>query len=215
LRGEWARNSSYLSDGTPLTAQLGRGSLQGVDLRLVLGCALAFGVAAGAFAATGERVYTARAFVVRVPPEVGRGAGVDLARSEPVLRRTLNLAGERRLGTRWLRAHSSVELTSRLDLALTVDAPGREQSVTLATAYAKAVRRSIPDQPGLLTRGQGARDAQPGLGALGWALVGATAGLWVGAALAIVRDGMLRRGSGPGPRPASSPCAPARRATPG
>jgi hypothetical protein len=186
-----------------------------VDLRIVLGCALVFGLAAAAVAATGERDYTARAFVVRVPPGVGREEGVELARSEPVLRRTLILAGERRLDTRWLRAHSSAELTSRLDLALTVEAPGREQSTSLATAYAKAVRRSIPDQPGLLTRGQGARDAQPGLGPLGWGLIGGAVGLWVGALLAILRDGMLNRGSGPGPRRASPPSAPARRATPG
>ena len=186
-----------------------------MDLRIVLGCALVFALAAGVVAAGGERDYTARAFVTKVPPEVGRERGVELARSEPVLRRTLTLAGERRRGTGWLRAHSSVELTSRLDLALTVEAPGREQTASLATAYAKAVRTSIPEQPGILTRGRGARDAQPGLGPLGWGLIGGAAGLWVGAALAILLDGMLTRGSGPGPRRASPPCDPVRRATPG
>jgi alkylation response protein AidB-like acyl-CoA dehydrogenase len=85
-----------------------------------------------------------------------------------------------------------------------------QAALELATAYAKAVRRNIPDDQGLPTRGVGARRAEGGLGPLRWPLIGALVGLLVGAALAIVGDG-LRRGSAPGPRRASRPYARARR----
>jgi hypothetical protein len=189
--------------------------LGGVDLRVVIGCALVFAIGAGAVAAAGERDYRARSFVIRVAPQFGGTRGIGLARSEPVLRRTLVLAGERARDTRWLRRHSSVELTSRRDLALTVETPEREATVVLATGYAKAVRRSLPRVPGLATRGRGARDAQPELGPVGWALLGGAAGLWVGAAVSILREGLVRSGSARAARRASPPGAPARRATPG
>ena len=180
--------------------------------RIVLGCALVFALGAGGLAALDGRDYRARAFVIRVPPQVGSERGLERARGEPVLRRALALAGETGRDARWLAEHSDVQLTSRLDLAITVETPERERSAALATAYAKAVRRSIPDEPGLLTRGRGARDAQPELSPLGWALLGGVSGLWVGAALSIL---LVRPGSGPAPRRACAPCAPATRATRG
>jgi hypothetical protein len=186
-----------------------------VHLRIVAVCALAFALGAGAVAAAGERDYRARAFVIRVPPALGGERGVELARSERVLHRAMTLAGDAFHRPAWLRDRSSVELTSRRDLALTVETPDRELTALLATSYAKAVRRSIPDVPGLDTQGRGARDAQPELGPPGWALLGGAAGLWVGAAIAILRTGRVRSGSARAPRPASAPCAAARRATPG
>jgi hypothetical protein len=186
-----------------------------VDARIVLGCALLAALCAGALALVGERDYRARSFVIRVPPDFTGDRGLELARSDNVLRRALVLAGEEPAGATWLRGRSTAELTSRMDLSFTVRTPDREQSAALATAYARAYRAEIPRRAGLTTRGRGARDAQRTLGPLGWALLGGAAGLWLGMALAIVRDGLSRRGSAPAPRPASAPCAPARRATPG
>jgi hypothetical protein len=187
-----------------------------VDVRIVLGCALLLALAAGGFAVASGRDYRAHSFVIRVPPDFAGKRGLERARGDAVLRRALVLAGEAERDTGWLREHSGAELTSRLDLAFTVEAPDREQAADLATAYAKAFRREIPPRPGLTTRGRGARDARPTLGPLGWALLGGAAGLWLGAAVAIVRAGCATRtGSAPAPRPASPPCAPARRATPG
>jgi hypothetical protein len=150
--------------------------------------------------------------VIRVPPDFTGERGLARARSDRVLGRALVLAGDGDHDAAWLRERSSAELTSRLDLSFTVEAPGREQSAALATAYAKAFRREIPPRPGLTTRGRGARDAQRSLGPVGWTLLGGAAGLWLGMALAIVRAGRARSGSAPAPRPASPPCA---SATPG
>jgi hypothetical protein len=185
-----------------------------VDLRLVAGCGLVCALAGGGIAATSERDYRARAYVIQVPPRYGGDHGVAHARSDPVLRRALALSGVKGRDPRWLRDHSDVSVTSRRDLAFSVRTTQRPQSAALATAYAKAFRRSIPTVPGLPTRGRGARDAQPEMGAFGWALLGGAGGLWLGAAVAIVLDGLLSRGSGQGPRPASPRGAPARRATP-
>jgi hypothetical protein len=160
-----------------------------MDARIVLGCALVAALAAGGLALASGRDYRARSFVIRVPPDFAGERGLERARREAVLRRALVLAGERERGTGWLREHSSAELTSRLDLSFTVEAPDREQSAALATAYAKAFRREIPRRPGLTTRGRGARDAQQMLGPLGWTLLGGAAGLWLGMALAIVVQG--------------------------
>jgi hypothetical protein len=177
-----------------------------VDVRIVLGCALTGAIAAGALALAGGTDYRARSFVIRVPPDFSGERGLALARGDEVLGRALELAAEDE-NVGWLRERSTAELTSRLDLSFTVEAPGREQAASLATAYAMAYRERIPRRPGLTTRGRGARDSERSLGPIGWTLLGGAAGLWLGMALAIVRDG-LRRGSGPAPRPASAPCAP-------
>jgi hypothetical protein len=158
-----------------------------VDVRIVLACALLCALAAGTVAAVGERDYRARSFVIRVPPGYTGERGLELARSEAVLGRALVLASEEGRDAGWLRERSRAELTSRLDLAFTVETDDRERSAALATAYAKAFRSEIPTTPGLATQGRGARDAQPELGPLGWALLGGAAGLWLGAALAILQ----------------------------
>jgi hypothetical protein len=184
-----------------------------VDLRIVAGCGLVCALVAGGIAATSERDYRARAYVIQVPPEYGGDRGIDQARSDSVLRRALALSGVQGRDPRWLRDHSDVSITSRRDLAFSVRTTQRAQSAALATAYAKAFRHSIPTVAGLPTRGRGARDAQPEMGPVGWTLLGGAGGLWLGAALAILLDG-LSRGSGQAPRPASRRGAPARRATP-
>jgi hypothetical protein len=186
-----------------------------VDVRLVLGCAVLLALAGGVFSVAHGQDYRARSFVIRVPPDFAGERGLARARSEEVLRRALALAGEGGRGVDWLRGRSSAELTSRQDLSFTVEAPDRELSTALATAYAKAFRREIPARPGLTTSGRGARDAERTLGPVGWTLLGGAAGLWLGMALAIVRDGVARSGSARAPRPASAPCAPERRATRG
>jgi hypothetical protein len=159
-----------------------------VDVRIVLGCAILGALVAGALALAGDRDYRARSFVIRVPPDFTGERGLALARGDAVLRRALEIAGEGEREVGWLRGRSSAELTSRLDLSFTVEAPDREQSAALATAYAKAYRQEIPRRAGLTTRGRGARDAQRTLGPLGWTLLGGAAGLWLGMALAIVRS---------------------------
>jgi hypothetical protein len=174
-------------------------------VRLILGFALAGALLAASVAALGEGGYRAHAYVIRVPPAYGGESGLELARSEPVLRRA---AGRR--SPAWLRRHSEVEHTGRRDFAISVHAPTGDEAVALATAYAKAIKSSLRRQPGLGTRGRGARSAKRALGPLGWGLLGGAAGLWLGAAAAIVRSG-----SGRAPRRASPPCARATRATPG
>jgi hypothetical protein len=164
-----------------------------MDPRVVLACALLGALAAGGFALARGDEYRARSFVIRVPPDFTGDRGLERARSDRVLRRALALANEGDVGVDWLRAHSSVELTSRLDLSFTVRAPEREQSANLATAYARAFRREIPARPGLTTSGRGARDAQRTLGPVGWTLFGGTAGLWLGMALAIALQARLQR----------------------
>ena len=157
-----------------------------------------------------EPGYRARAYVIQVPAALGPDRGVDLARSERVLRRAIAFSGVEGLDADELRHRSAAESTSRLDVALTAEANRPEDAVALATAYAKAFRRAIPDDEGLPTRGVGARRAQAELGPAGWGLIGALVGLGVGIALALLYDG-LRRGSAPGPRRASAPYARARR----
>ena len=135
-----------------------------MDLRIVLGCAVAGALLAGGLAAAGERDYRARAFVIRVPPDYGNEAGLRLVRSDPVLRRVLALARVGSRDPRWLRERSSVQLTSRLDFAITVETPDRLAAAALATAYAKAIRRSLRTEPGLVTRARRPRrraDARP------------------------------------------------------
>jgi hypothetical protein len=174
-----------------------------VDVRIVLGCALAGAIVAGAIALAGGTDFRARSFVIRVPPDFTGERGLALARGDKVLQRTLELAGEDE-GVGWLRSRSTAELTSRLDLSFTVAAPDRRQAAALATAYAMAYREQVPRRAGLTTRGRGTRTAQRTLGPVGWTLLGGAAGLWLGMAIAIVRQGRrtVRTGSGPAPRPA-------------
>jgi hypothetical protein len=165
--------------------------LRRVDVRIVLGCALLGAIAAGALAVPGGTDFRARSFVIRVPPDFSGERGLALARGDAVLQRTLDLAREHD-DVAWLRERSTAELTSRLDLSFTVEAPGREQAAALATAYAMAYREQIPRRAGLTTRGRGTRTAQRTLGPIGWTLLGGAAGLWLGMALAIVRGGRAR-----------------------
>jgi hypothetical protein len=183
-------------------------------LTIVLVTTLVFAAGAGAIALGDERDYRARAYVIQVPASLGPERGVGLARSERVLRHAIALSGVEGTDFRELRRRSSAESTSRLDIALTVEAERPQQAIALATAYAKAVRLAIPDDEGLPTRGRGARRAEGGLGPFRGLLFGALLGLGVGTALAIVSEG-LRRGSAPAPRPASPPYGHARRVTRG
>jgi hypothetical protein len=162
-----------------------------VDIRIVLGCALVGAIVAGALALAGGTEFRARSFVIRVPPDYSGERGLGLARGDAVLRRTLELAGEDE-DADWLRDRSTAEVTSRLDLSFTVEAPGREQAASLATAYAMAYREQVPRRPGVTTRGRGTRTAQRTLGPVGWTLLGGAAGLWLGMAVAIVRQGRAR-----------------------
>jgi hypothetical protein len=183
-------------------------------LTIVLVTTLVFAAGAGALALAREREYRARAYVIQVPAALGPERGVSLALSEPVLRHAIALSGVEGVDSGELRRRSRAESTSRLDIALTVEADRAPDAIALATAYAKAVRRAIPDDEGLPTRGVGARRASGGLGPLQWALIGVLLGLGLGVALAIVSDG-LRRGSVRARRPAGSPYARARRVTRG
>jgi hypothetical protein len=176
-----------------------------VDLRLIAAFAVAGAVIAGLLAAAGDRDYRAHAYVIKVPPAYGNERGLALARSAPVLGRV-----ESGRPVAWLRRHSRVELTGRRDFAISVRAPSEGEAMALATAYAKALKRSLRPVPGLATRGRGAHRARRSPGPLAWALLGAVGGLWLGAAVAIVRSG-----SGRAARRASAPCAPATGATPG
>jgi hypothetical protein len=147
-------------------------------MRILLACVL-LGALIGAGVALGQqRDYTARAFVIRVPPLAGGESVLALVRSDAVLR-------------------GAVELS--------------EVAAGLATAYAKAVKRALPVEPGLNTRGLGARRAQIERGPLAWGLIGAAVGLWIGALLLI----LVRRGSARAARRASPPCAPETPATRG
>jgi hypothetical protein len=183
-------------------------------LTIVLVPTLLFAAGAGVFALGSEREYRARAYVIQVPAALGPERGVALARSERVLRHAIVLSGGEGEDFGELRRRSRAESTSRLDIALMVEADRPQQAIALATAYAKAVRRAIPDDEGLPTRGVGARRAQGRLGPLYWTLIGALLGLGVGVALAIVSDG-LKRGSARALHPGASPSARAKRVTRG
>jgi hypothetical protein len=164
-----------------------------VDVRIVIGCGLVGAIVAGAIAIAGGTDFRARSFVIRVPPDFAGERGLILAGSAPVLQRTLVLAGEDE-GVAWLRGRSTAELTSRLDLSFTVEAPDRDEAARLATAYAMAYREQVPRRAGLTTRGVGTRTAQRTLGPIGWTLLGGAAGLWLGMAIAIVRQGLRSPG---------------------
>lgn len=189
----------YGPSPSKVEAMGGRGTLVAV-----LASAVVFAACGAAFALSHERSYRARAFVIQVPAALGKERGVELARSDRVLRRTLEIADANGLTVGDLRRGTRAESTSRLDIALTVEAENPDLAVRLATAYAKAVRREIPDDEGLPTRGVGARRAQGELGPVGWGLIGGLIGVGFGFALAVLRDG-LRRGSARAPGPASAP----------
>jgi hypothetical protein len=176
-----------------------------VNLRLIAAFAVLGALLAGGIAATRERDYRAHAYVIKVPPAYGDARGLAFARSERVLKRV-----ESDQPVAWLRRHSRVQLTGRRDFAISVRAPSEAEAVALATAYAKALKRSLRPVPGLVTLGRGAHRARRSPGPWVWALLGAVGGVWIGAAVAIVRSG-----SGRAPRRASASCAPATEATPG
>ena len=181
---------------------------------IVLACVIAAAAGGAAVGALGAERYRARAFVIQVPAALAGDPAIRLARSDAVLGEALTLAGVDELSVAALRRESNAEITSRLDVAFTVEAGDPDTAVRLATGYAKAFRGAIPDDRGLPTRGIGARRAEGELGPLGWGLIGAMVGLGVGVALALLADG-LSRGSGRAPRRSSPRGARARRATRG
>jgi hypothetical protein len=172
-------------------------------IRLIVAFVVVGALAAAGVAALRERDYRAHSFVIRVPPSYGGDRGLAFAHSDPVLERTLTLSGSER-SVAWLRERTSMQLTGRGDFALDVRAPNEEEAIDLATNYARAVKRSLVLQRGLPTQGRRALDAEAELGPAGWALLGGAAGLWLGAAVAIVRSGLRS-----GPRRASAPSPPA------
>jgi hypothetical protein len=176
-------------------------------MKVMLVCTLAAAAGAGALALGNERDYRARAFVIQVPSGLGGDSGLELARADRVLRQAVVLSGVKQATPAWLSRHSHAELTSRLDLAFTVEAPDPQTAEALATGYAKAFRRAIPDDKGLPVRGRGAGEAQPELGPLGWSAIGGLAGLALGAALTVVQNGFRNR-SVRAARPASRASAP-------
>ncbi len=180
-------------------------------MRLILAGTLLAGAVAGLWATGQARDYRARAFVVAVPSDLGGPRGVELARSDRVLRDAVRLSRVEGVDSAWLRRRSRAEITSRLDLVFTVEAPGSEEARALAVGYAKAFRAAIPDDRGLPVRGGSNGQAQRMLGPLGWAALGGFGGLTLGIALLILRRGLRgpTRGSDLGPRRASAPCAPA------
>jgi hypothetical protein len=161
-------------------------------LTIVAVSTLIFAAGAAVVTAGTERPYRARAYVIQVPAALGPERGVELARSERVLSQAISISGVHGLSVDDLRRRSTAESTSRLDVALTAEADSPKQAVELATAYAKAFRRAIPDDEGLPTRGVGARRAQTELGPVGWGFIGGAVGLGVGLALALLYDGFRR-----------------------
>jgi hypothetical protein len=91
-------------------------------LTIVVASVLVFAAAGGGLAVGEGREYRARAYIIQVPAALGPQRSLELARSERVLRQTIALAGIERIGLAQLRRRSSAESTSRLDIAVTVEA---------------------------------------------------------------------------------------------
>jgi hypothetical protein len=159
-------------------------------LTIVAVSTLVFAAGAAAVACGMDRAYRARAYVIQVPAALGPERGVELARTERVLSQAISLSGVEGVSVDQLRHRSTAESTSRLDVALTAEADSPEEAVELATGYARAFRRAIPDDEGLPTRGVGARRAQTELGPVGWGFIGAVVGLGLGFALAVLYEGL-------------------------
>ncbi len=176
-------------------------------MRIILACTLFFAACGAVYGTTRESEYRARSYVIQVPTAFAGERGVAIARREGILRRAVALSGVSGLSAAWLRDHSEVETTSRLDLSFLVRSPSREDAMALATGYAKAYRRAIPEATGLPVRGSGAHDAARAPGVVAFGLGGAFAGVLAGLALFFILDG-LRRGSARAPRRASGACAP-------
>ena len=164
-------------------------------LTIVAVSTLVFAAGAAAVAAAMDRGYRARAYVIQVPAALGPERGVELARSERVLSDAISLSGVEGVSVYELLHRSTAEPTSRLDVALTAEADNPEEAVELATGYAKAFKRAIPDDEGLPTRGVGARRAQTELGPVGWGFIGGVVGLGVGFAGALLYAGLRRASS--------------------
>ncbi len=180
-------------------SRTGRPSAQGpgVHLRLLAAFALIGALAAGAFAASRERDYRAHAYVIRVPAGLRRRRRAwRFARSDRVLRARAR-AGRRSTARSpaWLRRHSTrrahrpgrLRVHRRLRPTRDGGHRARHRLREGAQALARAPSRGCR-HPG---RGARARRGRP-LGPLGWALLGGAAGLWLGAAVAIVRSGSAR-----------------------
>ena len=122
-------------------------------MAVMLACALVFAAGAGPIASREDQDYRARAFVIQVPSYLGNERGLALARSDRVLRRAIELSGVAGVDVRGLRSSSKAEITSRLDLAFTVEAARADHAAALSAGYARAFRAAIPDDMGLPVRG--------------------------------------------------------------
>jgi riboflavin biosynthesis pyrimidine reductase len=89
-------------------------------LRIVVASVLVFAAVGGVFAMGKGREYRARAYVIQVPAALGPQRGVELARSERVLRQTIAFAGIEGIDLAELRRRSAAESTSRLDIAAAI-----------------------------------------------------------------------------------------------
>ncbi len=159
-------------------------------MAVIVACTLVFAAAAGFIAGREPQDYRARAYVIQVPSDLGGQRGVELARSDRVLNRAIQLSGVSGVDPRALRRDSKAEITSRLDLAFTVEAPEAEDAAELAAGYARAFREAIPDDRGLPVRGVRAGAPERELGPWGWALLGGFVGFGLGAALTLLRNGL-------------------------
>jgi hypothetical protein len=159
-------------------------------MAVILACTLVFAAGAGLIAAGEPQDYRARAYVIQVPSDLGGQRGIELARSQPVLDRAIELSGVAGVDSRALRRDSKAEITSRLDLAFTVEAARAEDAAELAAGYARAFREAIPDDSGLPVRGVRAGAPERELGPWGWAVLGGCVGFGLGAALTLLRNGL-------------------------
>lgn len=99
-----------------------------VDAHIVLGSAIVAALVAGALALNSDRGFRARAFDPCAAAG-GRGARPRGGTSDASTASAMTFAGERERGAAWLGEHSKAELSSRGDLAFTVElkSPGRRR----------------------------------------------------------------------------------------